>query len=154
MSPSVPETVIRKSRKKDDRFIADLARRAFGEYTTRPTVGHGVTWVAVSNERPLGFVTIDLTRHGRAAVVAIAVDPDEQGKGVGRRLMRAAEQCARASGARLLELYTAEANVAALDLFHKSGLQIVRRVQRFYPRGQNACLLEKKLARSPSQRFS
>jgi ribosomal protein S18 acetylase RimI-like enzyme len=94
----------------------------------------------------VGFVTLETSREGRAVVLAIAVDPEAQGQGVGERLMRAAERHARQCGARVLGLCTAEANLAALDLFHKRGLGIVRRLPRYYSRGQNACWLEKSIA--------
>ena len=136
---------VRRSRSADQLFIAELSWRVFAEYSPRPVVTDGVTLLVEAQGRPLGFVTIDTQRDGRAVVLAIAVAPEEQGRGVGRALMRAAEHHARARGARVLQLCTAEANVAALDLFHKSGLSIVRRMPRYYSRGQNACLLAKRI---------
>jgi len=137
---------IRRSRPADRVFVSDLSLRVFAEYSPSPVIRDGVTFVAESKRGPLGFVTLETDRDGRAIVLAIAVDPEAQGQGVGDRLMRAAERHARHSGARVLGLCTAEANVAALDLFHKCGLGIVRRLPRFYSRGQNACWLEKKIA--------
>jgi ribosomal protein S18 acetylase RimI-like enzyme len=141
----VPPT-IRPSRANDAAFIAALARSVFAEYAKHPVVGRGATLVAASRERALGFVTVDTSRRGWATLVAIAVEPDAQGQGVGRRLLLAAEAHARARGARVLDLCTADANLAALELFLKSGFHITRRLRRYYPRGQNACLLEKDLS--------
>jgi len=139
-------TTIRQSRPTDDAFIAGLARRVFVEYTPTPSVGRGETLLAISRHGPVGFVTLN-TAGAWAAVMAIAVDPAEQGRGIGRSLMRAVEQRARARGVRRIELHTAQANLAAIDLFQKLGFRIEKRVERFYARGQNACLMVKGLER-------
>ena len=44
-----------------------------------------------------------------------------------------------------LELCTADYNLAALDLFYRHGFRLVRRRERFYDRGQDACILVKDL---------
>jgi ribosomal protein S18 acetylase RimI-like enzyme len=69
----------------------------------------------------------------------------QRGRGVGRALLDAAERAAADAGARALELVTAEANLAALELFLKSDYRIVRTLPSFYPRGQTAHVLRKTL---------
>jgi ribosomal protein S18 acetylase RimI-like enzyme len=61
-------------------------------------------------------------------------------------LLAGAESAARRRRALELRLVTAEANVAALDLFLRSGFEIVERLERYYPRGQNAVVMRKELA--------
>jgi ribosomal protein S18 acetylase RimI-like enzyme len=60
-------------------------------------------------------------------------------------LLAAGIELARGAGARDVRLMTAQANVEALELFLKSGFRISERVARFYPRGQDACALVRRL---------
>lgn len=80
------------------------------------------------------------------SVLAIAVEAAARARGIGGRLMAVAETYAGARGARRLSLQTADANLAALDLFLRRGFRIVRRIRGFYARGQDACLLAKDLS--------
>jgi ribosomal protein S18 acetylase RimI-like enzyme len=159
---------VRRYQTDDAAFVAALAKEAFSEYTplavshTLDMVQRYTTLVALQPPRRpvragppepgaaapalsrVGFVAIG--GDGEVALLhAIAVDDRERGRGVGRRLMRAFESVARARGARRLELVTADCNLAALDLFYRSGFRLLRRRERFYARGQNACVLVKDL---------
>ncbi len=144
---------IRSHRPSDKAFIAALAGEAFGEYSpgsSRHTVSmseepHARTWLVVRGERRLGFAVMRPGSDRVARLDAIAVAPAARGRGMGRLLLRHVEAQARALGAVRIELATAEANLAALDLFLKEGFSIVRTRRRYYPRGQNAHILEKNL---------
>lgn len=142
---------IRRYQATDATFIASLASEAFSEYTPR-AVSHTLdlvlrfgTLVAVRGTRRLGFIVIGRDDGHAAILHAIAVSPRERGRGVGHRLMLAFERVAEARGARRLELVTADCNLAALDLFYRRGFRLLRRRERFYERGQNACLLVREL---------
>jgi ribosomal protein S18 acetylase RimI-like enzyme len=159
---------IRPYQASDDAFVAALAREAFGEYTSQ-AVPHTLDMVRrfstlVALQRParrftsgldetpawgpsrrVGFAAIGGESDGVAMLHAIAVSDRERGRGVGHRLMRAFERLATARGARRLELCTADCNLAALDLFYRCGFRLWRRRERFYERGQNACVLVKDL---------
>jgi ribosomal protein S18 acetylase RimI-like enzyme len=76
---------------------------------------------------------------------AIAVLRGERGRGIGHRLMLEFEELGRERRARRLELCTADYNLAALDLFYRRGFQLAARRERFYGRGQDACVLVKQL---------
>jgi ribosomal protein S18 acetylase RimI-like enzyme len=155
----------------DDAFIAALAREAFDEFTphavsqTLAMVRRCRTLVALQEvarrgaparsevgatarvARPVrvGFAAIADEGYGTVVLNAIAVVRGERGRGIGQRLMLAFEQVARARGARRLELCTADCNLAALDLFYRRGFRLLRRRERFYERGQAACVLVKDL---------
>jgi ribosomal protein S18 acetylase RimI-like enzyme len=155
----------------DDDFIAGLARDAFDEFTphavthTLLMVRRCTTLVALQDvvtrgspaaagaEGPpraarrirVGFAAIADEGNGTVLLNAIAVVRGERGRGIGQRLMLAFEQLARGRDARRLELCTADCNLAALDLFYRSGFRLVRRRERFYERGQDACILVKEL---------
>ncbi len=146
---------IRNRRRSDVEFIATLAREAFAEYSpgsARRTVSmsdepRARTWLAVRGSERLGFAVMRPGPDRVARLDAIAVEPGVRGCGVGRSLLRHVETQARILGATSIELATAEANLAALDLFLKEGFRIVRTMRRYYPRGQDAHILEKPLLR-------
>jgi ribosomal protein S18 acetylase RimI-like enzyme len=152
----------------DAAFIARLAKQAFDEYTPdavshtldmaqrfttlvalqrprSPLASKAEVALAPSSLRRVGFVSIGGDDALVAQLHAIAVSDRERGRGIGRRLMAAFERVARARGARRLELCTADCNLAALDLFYRCGFRLWRRRQRFYARGQDACVLIKDL---------
>lgn len=144
---------VRPKQVSDDAFIAELARDAFAEYsndaapyTVSITYAQGNrAFIALKGDRPVGLVVLQVIEPRRGCVLAIAVAPAERGRGVGYQLMMAVESVAARRGLEALVLFTAEDNVAALDLFFRRGFVIRRRIQRFYAPGQNACELEKTL---------
>jgi dTDP-4-amino-4,6-dideoxy-D-galactose acyltransferase len=142
---------IRPYQADDVAFIARLAHEAFDEFTPRAVshtldmVSRFTTLVALRAGRRVGFIAVDADQGGIALLHAIAVAGRERGRGIGQRLMITFERLAYARGARRLELCTADCNLAALDLFLRSGFRLQRRRQRFYDRGQDACILVKDL---------
>lgn len=151
----------------DDDFIAALAHEAFDEFTPHAVphtlgmvrrcttlvvlqaaaargapAGSGDAVAAVRRVR-VGFVAIANEGQGTVVLNAIAVVRGERGRGIGHRLMLEYERLARKWGAHRLELCTADCNLAAIDLFQRHGLRLVRRRERFYERGQDACIMVK-----------
>jgi ribosomal protein S18 acetylase RimI-like enzyme len=149
------KVAIRLAEPSDDAFFARLGQEAFGDFdlgareTTLGIVRQGgmLTLVATVDAQPVGFVALELGRSGVGHVQAIAVRATQRGRGFGQRLLVAAERAARARGAMLLRLTTAQANVEAIALFLKCGFAIERRHRRFYRRGQDACSMAKGLSR-------
>ena len=143
---------VRPVRNGDREFIRELSAEVFSEYTPRAGVRAlpmterrgSMTLVAEWRGERAGFAVLVLDRT-RASLDAIAVTDAARGHGVGRRLLAAVEQLARENGAHSIELVTADANVAGLDLFLRAGFERVRRLRRYYPRGQDAQLLRKGL---------
>lgn len=154
MRASQPAPTVRRARASDAAFVQRLSAVAFAEYDpgAAGTAAHLMhvpgarTLLAERSGVPLGFVIVQRQRDGSLALTAIAVAPREQGLGVGRRLMQAAERVAKSQGIGRLTLTTAQANLAALDLFLRSGFVITSRNVFRYWRGQPACHLEKRLA--------
>lgn len=143
------EVGIRRFAPEDEPFVAALAREAFAPFTRHPEDStrrmlrepSSMTLVATRAGKPVGFVVVEDHGGGLASIQAIAVTPAERARGVGQELLNAAIRVAREAGGRRLRLCTAQANVEALALFLKAGFRIVRRMPRFYPRGQDACEL-------------
>jgi ribosomal protein S18 acetylase RimI-like enzyme len=138
----------RRRADRDDAFIVELGRRVFGEYdlnaarTTASLARRGRTLVVCNEVKPVGFVILEPPDGGVVYLSAIAVVEEARGKGAGRALLRAAETLARTDGANRLELTTADSNVAALELFLRSGFVRTAGVGD-YGRGQPALRLQK-----------
>ena len=137
----------------DAPFIRQLSEVAFGEYDPRAgrttasmmQESGAQTLVAARSGTPIGFVILRRQSSQVLAVNAIAVTPAERGRRVGKRLMQAAEQYARSHAIGRLSLCTAQANLAALDLFLRAGFVITDRTAVRYWGGQPACKLEKRV---------
>jgi ribosomal protein S18 acetylase RimI-like enzyme len=144
---------LRDYRASDRRFVEALSKVAFAEFT--PWAGRrtaqmaerpsAATFVAELEGAPVGFAIVDFAAPALATLDAIATLVAQRGAGVGRALLDGVEAEVRRRGVRFLRLVTAEANLAALDLFLKRGFRIIEHKQAFYPRRQNAVVLEKRV---------
>lgn len=108
--------------------------------------------VAASDDdrRVLGYVCwghVPLT-DGVHDLYWIAVDPREQGGGVGRQLMAAAEQAVLAGGGRMVLVETAgKPSYAATRAFYERiGYREVARIPDFYRKGDDKVIYGKTLA--------
>lgn len=148
--PSAGALRFRRFGARDRAFVAALAREAFAEFAREPVgstlslVQRHTSLIAERDGTPVGFATLRLGR-GEAELLAIAVVPHERGRGVGRALVRLAESTAREASARSLSLHTADANLAALSTFLRSGFRVERRLPRYYRGVFDACELRKTL---------
>lgn len=92
----------------------------------------GRTVVAVDAEAVLGSAKMGPNRPGRGAHVATAsfmVDPDQQGRGVGRALGEHVVEWARATGYRSIQFNAVvETNTAAVRLWQALGFEILTTV--------------------------
>lgn len=145
-----PGTIaIRPRASSDGEFIVALAGEAFGEYTPGvqrtilASATRGRTLVAMDGERRVGFAIVEFGSDHTAYLAAISVVESERGRGVGGRILRAAERLARSRGARTFALTTAESNVAAVELFIRHGFVRADNERIRYPRGQPALRLRK-----------
>jgi ribosomal protein S18 acetylase RimI-like enzyme len=92
-----------------------------------------VALVATLAERVAGMTTVQLTvstaRGGLSAGVEdVVVDAPHRGRGIGRRLLAAAEAWARERGALRLALLADETNAPALDFYDRLGFTRTRLV--------------------------
>lgn len=76
---------------------------------------------------------------------SVAVHPSAQGKGHGRRLMKAAESAARCDGYRRIRLYTHEKMARNIGIYQRQGCEITHRVTE---QGLNRVYMEKRLCQS------
>jgi ribosomal protein S18 acetylase RimI-like enzyme len=130
-------------------LVALRERVALGAPDVERSSGDGAAEPLESEKRPrrqrVGFAAVSDEGEGVIMLNAIAVVRSERGRGIGHYLMLAFERFARMRGGRRLELCTADYNLAALDLFMRHGFRLLRRRERFYDRGQDACILVRDL---------
>jgi ribosomal protein S18 acetylase RimI-like enzyme len=142
---------IRAAEPSDLGFVRDLGHQAFSEFSPNAArevvamASRGQTFIAEERSLRVGFVVVDLPREGVSHISALAVQRSARGRGVGQRLLAWAEQAGRADGARELALVTADGNLAALDLFLRSGFRRTKNAARYYARGQSGLWLSKSL---------
>lgn len=147
---------IRVLESADAAFVGALGEVAFGEFSrdaARSTLWmaeHHPTWIALRGDERVGFAILRIPKRGLAELLAIAVAERERGRGVGRALIERAEYAARVRGASGISLHTADANVAAIDLFTKRGFRVVRRLSRYYRDVYDACEMRKTFERGSS----
>ncbi|MBW1922768.1 MAG: GNAT family N-acetyltransferase [Deltaproteobacteria bacterium] len=148
---------VRMARPQDFSFVKKVSRSVFRVYGPYDRIlrqwfdlGLTVTLIAVEGRRPVGFAMVGPSIGSSfsprdAELLAIAVSPAEQGRGVGPFLLRTAEEAALSLGAETLVLHTASGNLRARKLFARRGYELVGRRQDFYPNGQEALELRKRL---------
>lgn len=140
---------IRLATKEDGGFICQLSGEVFsifGDYDEiipqwflNPDV---VTIIYVKNGHPLGFAMLYVLS---GEILAIAVTPKYQRKGIGSALLNHVESLARQLGLSRLLLHTAKDNDAAHLFFQKAGFKVIGTQERFYPKGQPALTMSKRI---------
>jgi len=151
---------IRRGGSADVAFVRTVAEQVFshfGDYgRILPTwlLHDGVlTHVAEDDGHPVGYTMLGFypipNDEFVADLLAIAVSPDAQGQGVGRRLLEHAIAQAHAAQRRLplheLRLSVADTNLRARRLFHQFSFKHVHGDHGFYDGGQLALHLSRKL---------
>jgi GNAT superfamily N-acetyltransferase len=128
---------VRRAGRRDAPAIASVLRAAFAEYeslytraafaATTPAaeeiarrLGDGQTWIALLHRTVVG--TVSAVSRGEALYVrSMAVVPEAQGRGVGRRLLAHVERYAGERGFLHLELSTTPFLASAIALYERAG---------------------------------
>jgi len=149
----------RLAKENDLDFISQLSARVFLKYGAYDETVLGwflesevITVIIAAGVDPLGFAMLTLEREKcfeprRGHLLAIGVLPKQQRKGIGTALLEHMEEIARKYSVEEMLLWTAVDNQQALSFFHNAGFHIVGSEDRYYPRGQAALALSKKLSR-------
>jgi ribosomal protein S18 acetylase RimI-like enzyme len=138
-------------------FISQLSAKVFSRYGTYDEIVLGwlqepevITVVITAGADPLGFAMVTLEKEKwfeprRAHLLAIGVLPKQQRKGIGTALLEHMEEIARKYGIEEMLLWTADDNQQALSFFQNADFHVMRSKDHYYPRGQTAMALLKKL---------
>jgi [ribosomal protein S18]-alanine N-acetyltransferase len=149
----------RLANENDLDFISQLSARVFSKYGAYDEIVLGwllelevITVIIAAGADPLGFAMVTLEREKwfeprRGHLLAIGVFPEHQRKRIGTALLEHMEEIARKYGVEEMLLWTAVDNQQALSFFQNAGFHIVGSEDRYYPRGQAALALSKKLSR-------
>lgn len=131
------EFEVRPARPEDARAMAELFAAVAAERTgiaSEPPVdideraaifeagmaGPAGTFVAIAGDQVVGLIRIKPSQHGFGDL-AMLVDRDWRGRGVGSALVRAAIHRARGQGLHKLSLEVFAGNTAAIALYRKCG---------------------------------
>jgi ribosomal-protein-alanine N-acetyltransferase len=151
---------IRSAGISDASFIGQLSGRVFRIYGPYEDIVSRwfqleitATIVATMDKRPVGFAMIgDISDRWNlpqiSELLAIAVEPEKQGRGIGDMLIREAERKALEFNIKRIFLHTAVNNLSARKLFTKNGYRILEIKRDFYPKGQDAVMMSKEIWKS------
>jgi len=122
-------------------FVYDrLSRRSFRHFLTTDTAS---CLLAEQAGRLLGYVLVLF--HGRTALArlySMAVAPEQQGQGLGRELLRAAEAAALNGGAAVMRLEVNPGNAPAVSLYRSVGYTDIGIYHGYYEDDSDALRME------------
>jgi ribosomal protein S18 acetylase RimI-like enzyme len=129
-------------------FTTDvLSRRSFRRFLTAPGAA---LIVAENDDRIAGYVLVLYPPRSKLArLYSIAVAPHIVRRGIGPRLLAAAEKAARRHGRRAMRLEVHEHNGRAIARYEKSGYRPFGRHRGYYEDRADALRFEKPLAVEP-----
>ncbi len=158
--PRPLKLVFRKANSSDLPFIIELSKRVFSIYGPYDKIIAGwaslaqtVTVVVEEMGQSSGFAMINLAPRAQdrtnGELLAIAIFPQYHGRGIGKKLLRYMEDLARSLSIGELFLHTAVNNEPARRFFMENGFIQRDLVDCYYPMGQKAMEMSKKLPSSP-----
>lgn len=147
---------LRRATPADVGAVRALSRAAYAKWV--PLIGREPLPMTADYDRAITHHMIDLVEEGGQLIALIemirqvdhllieniAVRPDQQGKGLGDRLLQHAEGVARALGLGELRLYTNEAFASNIAFYAKRGFEVYERGS-FVP-GTTTVFMRKRLS--------
>ena len=145
--PAVPEDAGDLSTLENQIFSGDrISLRSFRRLLARTSA---VVLVAAAGSRIAGYAMVLFRRNSSIArLYSIAVDPGHAGHGIGKALLKAAEDTARRRNCAAMRLEVREDNRAAIRLYGACGYLLAGRVADYYEDGCAALRFEKPLTTS------
>lgn len=131
------EPALRPMRESDLDGVMAIERRAYPFPWTRGIFRDCLqarypAWVMLEGERTIGYGVVSMAA-GEAHVLNLCVDPDRQGRGHGRALLRALLRRIRARDMQRVFLEVRPSNPVAVRLYHEEGFHEIGRRPRYYP---------------------
>lgn len=130
-------TPLRPMRASDLEAVMEIERRAYpfpwtqGIFRDCLQAGYP-SWVLLDGERIIGYGVVSIAA-GEAHILNVCVAPERQGRGHGRRLLRALVRIVRGHNAERLYLEVRPSNPTAIALYHDEGFNEIGRRPRYYP---------------------
>jgi len=90
------------------------------------------SWVLLDSDHIVGYAVLSVAAD-EAHVLNLCIAPEVQGRGHGRRLLRALLLLARRRGAQRVFLEVRPSNAPAIALYHDEGFNEIGRRPRYYP---------------------
>jgi ribosomal protein S18 acetylase RimI-like enzyme len=153
----VEKITIRKARSIDRAFVISLGKQLFetyGPYERAIALWFDqettATFIAQYDRIRAGFIMIGTLDHRRQRpssfeLLAIGCRRSTRRKGLGTRMMETVEEYAAHRELNRIFLHTAVTNYPAQRLFYKRGYRPLGLKTRFYPAGQDAIVMSKKI---------
>lgn len=119
--------------------VMDIEQRAYpwpwteGMFVDSLRNGH-LCYCICEQETLLGYIIV-FVAVGECHVLNVCVDPDQQGRGLGRRLLEHALAAAADMGAEQAFLEVRVSNDLAIKLYESNGFLQVGRRKNYYPAG-------------------
>lgn len=134
---AMPPTTLRAMRESDLDMVMAIETRA---YAFPWTVGIFrdclnacyPAWLLVEGEVVIGYGILSVAA-GEAHILNICIAPEAQGRGHGRRLLRALIRLSRQQRAARIFLEVRPSNPKAIALYHDEGFNEIGRRPRYYP---------------------
>lgn len=101
------------------------------------------TWVAHSQNKIVGFLVLGREPQKVGHIVTIDVVEGRRGTGVGKALMKTAEDWAQREGLGIIYLETAEDNRTAQNFYTAHGYAKVEEIPNYYPNQTTAWVMVK-----------
>lgn len=125
--------ILRKATLADVETVTQLTHAAYEKYIERmgrkprpmladyaELIAKDLTWLVLQNDAPIGALVL-LEEADAMLIYSIAIAPSHQRKGLGRMLLRFAEQQAQLKGYEKIKLYTNERMDDNVDYYKRFG---------------------------------
>jgi [ribosomal protein S18]-alanine N-acetyltransferase len=138
VEPSAPaSTTLRAMREDDIAAVMSIETRAYpfpwSEGIFRDCLNACYpSWLLVQDGTVIGYGIISVAAR-EAHILNICIDPEVQGLGHGRRLLRALVRMTRAQNAERIFLEVRPSNPRAIELYFDEGFNEIGRRPRYYP---------------------
>ncbi|WP_208644582.1 dTDP-4-amino-4,6-dideoxy-D-galactose acyltransferase [Rahnella variigena] len=132
---AIARQAFRLSRFRAPWYQPDDSARFYAMWAEKAVLGtfdHLCLWIDDEQGNGLGFVTLRRLSEDEVRIGLLAVRPEYQGKGAGKKLMAAAKKWCAEQGVSRLYVATQTGNLAALNLYLASGGKVARTAYWLY----------------------
>ncbi len=143
--------LVREAREDDLKEVLDIEYKCFPDpyplellYRLR-SLYSDMFLVAEVEDKVVGYVIGAIKWFRTGHILAIAVDPPYQGRGIGSKLMEEIMQRFQLKGARIARLEVRKSNVMAQNFYRKLGFAERFEVPFYYEDGETAIAMERDL---------